>query len=762
MVALPLRAGEHHVVGDGEGAAAQILADLLAVHQADAGQDAVAGGVLAQVVEAAALALGGDGGLAVFEEGAGIADLGEVLAPRLVAAGVALGDRLGAALVAAVGVALQRLGEVGADPVEVDLLLGRDGVAGVLGGLDHQDRGAVHQGDAGLGHHPADRAGVGGDDDVLHLHRLEHGHLLARADRGAGLDLDGEDGRLHRRRHRALGDRAGGGGGGVLERGVALEEERRGDLGGGGVEGGGLRLDEAGGDRVGLDLGPGEEGAQPGQVGVDALDAELGRGPLGAGEGVGPVGAVDDHLRQQAVEAGGGLEAGVGEAVDAHAGAGRRLIGADRAGGGFRRRRLVHPLHVHAQLDGVALGGGDRRLGQAEVGQRAAPGDLDLEGHEVEAGDGLGHGVFDLDPGIGLDEEDLSGLGVHQEFEGAEGAVVGAGGELQGVGAEGLAGLGRQGRGGGDLDHLLVAALEGALPLAEVDAGAGSVAEHLDLEVAGGGEEALDIDRRVAEGALGLGAAAGPGFLDLGGLAHHAHAAAAAAGDGLDQHRGAVGELVEEGAGALQVGVLGGAGQDRHADLLRAALGGDLVAQQGQLLGRGADEDEAGGLDRAGEGGVLAQEPVAGVHGVGAGGAGGLDDRLGGEVGAGADPAQRVGCVGAADVEGLRVVLGVDGHAFDAEVGGGALDAQGDLAAVGDQKAGDGGRAGGGRGLRRRHSAGSPDGCGAPRWARRGGQPLAEVGSIASRRLSPRVLKASAVARIARPGAYICSGAICM
>ena len=59
--------------------------------------------------------------------------------------------------------------------------------------------------------------------------------------------------------------------------------------------------------------------------------------------------------------------------------------------------------------------------------------------------------------------------------------------------------------------------------------------------------------------------------------------------------------------------------EDRHAGLRHRSLGLDLGAHRVDRLGRRADPDQAGVLDRAGELGVLGQEAVAGVDGVGAG-----------------------------------------------------------------------------------------------------------------------------------------------
>ena len=55
------------------------------------------------------------------------------------------------------------------------------------------------------------------------------------------------------------------------------------------------------------------------------------------------------------------------------------------------------------------------------------------------------------------------------------------------------------------LDELLVTALDRAVALAERDDGPVAVAEQLDLDVAGGQDLALEVDRAVAEGRGGLG-----------------------------------------------------------------------------------------------------------------------------------------------------------------------------------------------------------------------------------------------------------------
>jgi hypothetical protein len=99
-----------------------------------------------------------------------------------------------------------------------------------------------------------------------------------------------------------------------------------------------------------------------------------------------------------------------------------------------------------------------------------------------------------------------------------------------------------------------------------------------------------------------------------------------------------------------------------------------------------ADEHEAGALDPLGEVGVLGQEAVARVDGHGVGDLRGADDGRDVQVAvAGGGRADADRFVGEQDMLEIAIGLGVDGDGLDAEFAAGALDAQRDLAAVGDE-----------------------------------------------------------------------------
>ena len=129
------------------------------------------------------------------------------------------------------------------------------------------------------------------------------------------------------------------------------------------------------------------------------------------------------------------------------------------------------------------------------------------------------------------------------------------------------------------------------------------------------------------------------------------------------------------------------AGHRRHAGLRRHLARRDLVAHQADRFGARPDEDQPGALDRLGEGGVLRQEAVAGMDGVGAGRSRRLEDR--GDVQIGFRRLRRADLdrlVGELDGERFRVRLAVRLHRADAELARRADDAHGDLAAIGNEE----------------------------------------------------------------------------
>ena len=207
VVHVALRARQHGVVVGHDDAARRPRAELLGVDGRDAHDEAVGRRVLDEIVELAPAPLRGDREAAVFHERAVVDELRDVLARGALIGVAAALDRGRAIFVERVGLARDQFGEIGTDVVEIDIgfrcrRIGRD-----VERLEIQDRLAMHQRDAVAGDELHDAAALLGHDEMLHLHGLDHGELLARAHDLAFLDLNGDDGPLQGRRdhHRAFG-----------------------------------------------------------------------------------------------------------------------------------------------------------------------------------------------------------------------------------------------------------------------------------------------------------------------------------------------------------------------------------------------------------------------------------------------------------------------------------------------------------------------------------------------------------------------------
>ena len=197
------------------------------------------------------------------------------------------------------------------------------------------------------------------------------------------------------------------------------------------------------------------------------------------------------------------------------------------------------------------------------------------------------------------------------------------------------------------------------------DDGAVGVPEHLDLHVARSLDVALDQQRAVRKGVLGLAARALDRRLQLVGSAHHAHALATATGAGLDESGKAhlAGPSRQRGGVLLLARV---AFDDGHAGRLRDRLRLPLGAHPADHVRLRTYEPQPGVAAGLGEVGILGQETKARVHGVGASQRGRGQDAVGGEVGLGCrGRPQPHGLVGPRHERRVGVRVGEDGHRID-------------------------------------------------------------------------------------------------
>lgn len=359
----------------------------------------------------------------------------------------------------------------------------------------------------------------------------------------------------------------------------------------------------------------------------------------------------------------------------------------------------------------------DGVLREAEVLEGGARGDLKLRLDNVHAGHLLGDGVLHLDARVDLDEKVL--VPADEELDGTSTAVADGLGDLDGVGEEFVADLLVEVDGGGDLDDLLIAPLHGAVTLVQVD-DVDAVGDDLHLHVTRLDQVALDEDVAGPEGRLRLGLGGHESLLELVHVVADAHALpseaeareacalargrgggeeeggkgappcatahlAAAAHGGLDHEREA--SRLGEGHGCVHVGDGVAPGDDGQAGVDGDGPGGGLGPKLCERLGRGADENDAIVFARLRKVGVLRQEAVAGVDGLGAGLLGGLDDAVDSEVRADgrqvtAGGVEEDGLVTGSAVLGVLVLLGVDRHRLSPQLVDGPRDARGNLAAV--------------------------------------------------------------------------------
>ena len=442
-----------------------------------------------------------------------------------------------------------------------------------------------------------------------------------------------------------------------------------------------MAFDEAGIDVAGNEVGRLQAAGEEPGIGLHRPDFDrvAGLGQFGqsllAGFGMGD--QLGDHRVVERRHLATLLDAGVG----AHGGRKHEVL--EPAGG--RQEPSRWAFGVEPGLHRVA-GQADLVLAQR---QRLAGGHAQLPFHEVQPGHHLSHRMLHLQAGVHFHEPDAvgaqAGAGVGDELHGAGADVVhGLGGLDGGLGDSG-AGGGVHARRGRLLDHLLVAALQGAVALIEVDHVALAVAEHLHLDVARPGDIGLQQHALVAEGRAGLAPARRQGGGEVGSAIHPTHALAAAAGHRLDQYRIADARGLA-GQGRLGLVLAEIARRHRHAGLVHQRLGGVLQAHGADRGAWRADPDQAGGGDRVGEGGVLREEAVARMDGLGAGFFRRGDDLFRDQI---AFPRRgrpdQHGPVGVGHMGGVRIGLRIDGHGLKTHAPRGGEHPAGDLSAVGDQ-----------------------------------------------------------------------------
>ena len=387
--------------------------------------------------------------------------------------------------------------------------------------------------------------------------------------------------------------------------------------------------------------------------------------------------AVGDDLGQQGVIVGGDRVACPDAVVDADAFARRWSPEQHRPGGG--QELVGRVFGIESRLDGMAA----KYDVFLRPGQWLPTGQANLPLDDIDAGHQFRHRVLHLQAGVHLQETELA-VGP-QKLHRPRADIVNGLGQSDGRRAHRRSQFRRHGGRGRLLDNLLVAALDGALALAQMDDAAALVGQHLYFNVARMGQGALQQQVSGAEGGRRLASCRGQCLRQRARLVDEAHPLAAAARRRLDHHR--IAQRFgrgNEGCVALVAAVE--AGQHGHTEALGQRAGSTLVAHRGDGLGRWADEGQPGVGAGTGEIGVLGQKAVAGMDGVRSGALGGVKDGGDVEIGAGRrGRAKTHGGIGLFHVSAAGVGVGIDSHGAQAQLVAGADDAAGDLAAVGDE-----------------------------------------------------------------------------
>ncbi len=410
--------------------------------------------------------------------------------------------------------------------------------------------------------------------------------------------------------------------------------------------------------------------AQHRGVGEGTVQPVQGRGPVGPpGDDLGQhrvVVRADDRARVQAGVHPDVARLGFGQAEHRAPGGhelARRVLGVDTGLGGV-------PLQTHVV-------GGQRQ----PLPRRHAH----LPLHQVHAGDQFGDRVLHLQPGVHLQEEELvRAVGGDDALDGARADVPDRACGLHSGPSHALARVRVEQRRRCLLDDLLVPPLQAALPLTEVQAVTVGVGEHLDLDVPRRGDEPLDEQPVVAERPARLAPRRLHRLRKALGGGHHPHPLAATTGRRLQQHR------IAHPVGGRRHGIHPGhvtlPGDHGNARGGHGVLGADLVAHRLDRRRGRSDEHDPGVGAGAGEGGVLGEEPVAGVHRLRAGVHGGAHDvRYGQVTPRGLGRTDPDGDIGLGDVPGVGVGVAVDRHRADPHPAQRGDHPDGDLAPVRDQ-----------------------------------------------------------------------------
>ncbi|MNU55664.1 hypothetical protein D3C71_447460 [compost metagenome] len=388
---------------------------------------------------------------------------------------------------------------------------------------------------------------------------------------------------------------------------------------------------------------------------------------------------MDDELGDQGIVMGGNPIARCYMGIDPHAGAARQVESRDQTGAG---NEAVGIFGIDAALDRVSLAD-DVLLRNF---QRMAESDEKLLAHQIHARGHFRDRMFDLQTGVHLDEVEFTVF--VEKLEGADAAITDLAAGFNAAIADKGRNIRRDADGRTFLDDFLVAALHRAVAQANPDAAALAIAENLNFDMARMFEKFFDIEFRRSECAARLFARDEDGVLKGGGVANDAHAAPAAAAGCLDDD--GIADLSGDFRNLRHVIRQGGigAGNAGHAGLHHRPFCRDLVAHGADGVGTWADENRTRFLNRFRKRCPFGEKTITGVNSACARQLHGKQDSRHVEIAlAGRSRADADGGIGRLQIIRILVRFRIDHDGLQAEFTAGALHAECDFAAIGDEDA---------------------------------------------------------------------------
>ena len=391
-----------------------------------------------------------------------------------------------------------------------------------------------------------------------------------------------------------------------------------------------------------------------------------------------PIRRMGNHLRNHRVIKRGHDIAIFNTAIDPHAGAGHKTIHRP----GRRHEIMARIFRIEPCLNRVAI----HTDGILHQGQRGTGGDAQLPFDEVDAGNGFGNGMLYLQTGVHFHEPETifaqPVVAIRDKFDRA-GTLI-ANGLCRGYGCRThcMAHRVSHARRGRFFNHLLVAALHGAVAFKQMHHIPMAVGKNLNLDMARRGNVFFNQHMPIAKTAGAFAHGTFKGRCKIICMFDKTHAFATPARTRLDQNR--IANISGGRRQPFRVLISAVIARDhRHTCLFHQCLCGILQPHGAHGIGRRANEDHIGCLYRGRECRVFRKKPVSGMDGICAGGARRRDNGINIQIVAATAKRQRD--IGHTHMPCSTIGIAMDRNGFDAKTTCCFNDSAGNFPAIGNQ-----------------------------------------------------------------------------